>query len=102
MAYVPVRVQRLQRMRERWPGSRLKLSGPQEGRRRGSLGGKQLPPSPKSAHSSGCDRSGLLLILLLGWEPGREGLSVILSQFRTYAFPLKQINNSEPRCQVPV
>lgn len=69
VAYVPVRVQRLLRMRERWPGSPLRLSGPQEGRRRGSLGGKQLPP--KSAHSSGCDRSGLLLILRLGWEPGR-------------------------------
>lgn len=96
VGYVPVRVHRLLRMRERWPGSPLRLSEPQEGRR-GSLGGKQLPP--KSAHSSGCDRSGLPLILRLGWEPGREGPSVILSQLRTYAFPLKQINNC--RAAVP-
>lgn len=60
-------------------------------------GGKQLPL--KSAHSSGCDRSGLPLILLLGWEPGREGPSAILSQLRTSAFPLKQINSC--RAAVP-
>lgn len=72
------------------------------GREEERQSGGKTTPSPKSAHSSGCDRSGLPLILLLGWEPGREGPSVILSQLRTYAFPLKQINNSEPRCQVPV
>lgn len=44
-------------------------------------------------HSFEWTHSRLPLILTFGWEPGREGPSVILSRLRTYAFPLKQINN---------
>jgi hypothetical protein len=57
------------------------------------VGEKQLPT--KSVLSSEWAHSRLPLILTFGCEPGREGPSVILSQLRTYAFPLKQINNFE-------
>lgn len=74
------------------PGSQLRLAGPQEGRGKQQSGRKT---APHKAVRSEWPQSRLPLILTFGWEPRREAPSAILSQLRTYAFPLKQINNLE-------